>query len=125
MALMLELQMESLPLTKESLLPNMCVDSLPLAISTTAVWSKCLCILLDTHALTLLVLLTLLQDMSCPKLVYKHALKQIGHYLIATSDERLVMKLSENLLKIDSFPDANFAGMYGYEAIDDPLCVKS
>ncbi|KAL7460128.1 hypothetical protein ACHAXS_000593 [Conticribra weissflogii] len=35
------------------------------------------------------------------------------------------MKPSEKLLKIDSFPDANFAGMYGHESMDDTICVKS
>ena len=34
------------------------------------------------------------------------------------------MKPSEKLLKIDSFLDANFAGMYGHEGMDDPVCVK-
>ncbi len=34
------------------------------------------------------------------------------------------MKPSEKLLKIDSFPDADFAGIYGHEAMDDPTCVK-
>ncbi len=29
------------------------------------------------------------------------------------------------MLKIDAYPDANFAGMYGYECHDDPSCVKS
>ncbi len=40
------LQMESSPLPKESLLPNMCKENLPLVISTTAVWLECFCILL-------------------------------------------------------------------------------
>ncbi len=53
--------------------------------------------------------------MFCPKLVYKHALKRIGCYLKATSEKGLIMKLSETLLKIDSFPNADFAGMYGHE----------
>ncbi len=35
------------------------------------------------------------------------------------------MKSSENLVKIDSFLDADFAGMYVHEGIDDPVCVKS
>ncbi|KAL7456631.1 hypothetical protein ACHAXS_000387 [Conticribra weissflogii] len=35
----------------------------------------------------------------CPKLVHKHALKQIGHYLKATSDKGLIMKPSEKLLR--------------------------
>ncbi len=29
------------------------------------------------------------------------------------------------MLKIDAYPDANFAGMYGYERYDNPSCVKS
>ncbi len=28
-------------------------------------------------------------------------------------------------LKIDCYPDADFAGMYGYENLSDPSCVKS
>ncbi|KAL7460902.1 hypothetical protein ACHAXS_001336 [Conticribra weissflogii] len=59
---MLELQMESLLIPKESLLPNMCMDSLSLAISTTWVLLVCSFILLDTLALTLLMLSTVLQD---------------------------------------------------------------
>ncbi len=63
--------------------------------------------------------------MFCPKLVHKHALKGIGCYHKATFDKELIMTPSEKLLKIDSFLDANFAGMYGHEAMDDPVCVKS
>ncbi len=47
---------------KESLLPNMCMENLPLVISTTVVWLECFCILLVTVTLTLLMLLTVLQD---------------------------------------------------------------
>ncbi len=57
--------------------------------------------------------------------MHEQALKQIGHYLKATADKGLIMKPSEKLLKIDSFPDADFAGMYGHEAMDDPVWVKS
>ncbi len=35
------------------------------------------------------------------------------------------MKPSDKLLKFDSFPDADFDGMYGHEGMDDPVCVKS
>ena len=63
--------------------------------------------------------------MICPKLVHKQVLKRIGRYLKATADKGLIMKPSEKLLKIDSFPDADFAGMYGHKAMDDPVCVKS
>ncbi len=50
--------------------------------------------------------------MFCPKLVHEQALKQIDHYLKATVNKGLIMKPFERLLKIDCFPDANFAGMY-------------
>ncbi|KAL7460088.1 hypothetical protein ACHAXS_000557, partial [Conticribra weissflogii] len=59
-----------------------------------------------------------------PKLVQKHALKQVGCYLKATSDKGLITKPSEKLLKIDNFPDANFAGMYGHKAMEYPVGVK-
>ncbi len=55
--------------------------------------------------------------------VNKHILKQIGHYLKATSDKALIMKPSEKLLKIGSVLDSDFVGMYGHEAM--PVCVKS
>ncbi len=51
--------------------------------------------------------------------------QQIRCYLKATSGKGLIMKPSEKLFKIDSFPDANFVGMHRYEAMDDPVCVKS
>ncbi len=35
------------------------------------------------------------------------------------------MKPSEKLLTIDSLPTADFEGIYGHEALDDPVCVKS
>ncbi len=60
----------------------------------------------------------------CPKLVYKHTLKQIGCNLKATSYKGLIMKPYEKLLKIDSCSDANSAGMYGHGTMDDPVCVK-
>ncbi len=63
--------------------------------------------------------------MVCPRLVYIHALKQIGHNMKATSGIGLIMKPSDKLTKIDSFQDADFAGMYRHEDIDDPVCVKS
>ncbi len=49
--------------------------------------------------------------------MHKHALMQIGRYLKATADKGLTMKPSEKLLKIDSFLDADFAEIYGHEAM--------
>ncbi len=59
-----------------------------------------------------------------PKLVHHHTLKQIGCYLKTTSFEGLIMKPSEKLLKIISYPDINFPGLYRYKAVDDPVCVE-
>jgi hypothetical protein len=52
------------------------------------------------------------------------ALKRIGRYLKATRDRGLVLNPSKEL-KIDCYPDADFAGMYGHEDSRDPSCVKS
>ncbi len=125
-ALMLELPMESFHLPDGSLLPNMCIESLHLAISTTALWLEWSCILMDTHSLTLLVLLNYaVRYIFCPKLAHEQDLKQMGCYLKTTSDKGLIMKPCEKLLQIDSFPDANFVGINGGEAMDDLVCVKS
>ncbi len=43
----------------------------------------------------------------------------------AAADKELMTKLYQKLLKIDSFPDANIAGIYGQKAMDVPVCVMS
>jgi len=62
--------------------------------------------------------------MFCPKHSHELALKRIGRYLKATRNHGLVLNPSKEL-KIDDYPDADFAGMYGYEVSSDPSCVKS
>ncbi len=37
----------------------------------------------------------------------------------------MVMNPSTDICKIDAYPDADFAGMYGHEKPLDPSCVKS
>ncbi len=37
----------------------------------------------------------------------------------------MVMNPSSNVCKIDAYPDADFAGMYGHEDHADPACAKS
>jgi hypothetical protein len=59
-----------------------------------------------------------------PRLSHEKALKRIGRYLKATRDKGLIMDPSGQL-KVDAYPDADFAGMYGYESITDPACAKS
>ncbi len=63
--------------------------------------------------------------MFCPKKSHEEALKQIGRYLKATRKLGLIINPSSGVLKIDACPDANFAGMYGYECHDNPSYVKS
>jgi hypothetical protein len=59
-----------------------------------------------------------------PRLSHEKALKRIGRYLKATRDKGLILNPSGSL-KVDAYPDADFAGLYGYEKITDPACAKS
>jgi hypothetical protein len=49
--------------------------------------------------------------MFCPKKSHVEALKQIDRYLRATCNRGLIVNPSSGVLKIDAYPDANFAGM--------------
>jgi len=63
-----------------------------------------------------------------PKKRHEIAIKRIGRYLKGTANRGLIInpnKLTEEGLKIDCYPDADFAGLYGYENPSDPTCVKS
>jgi hypothetical protein len=44
---------------------------------------------------------------------------------MATRNRGLIINPSSSVLKIDAYPEANFAGMCGYEHREDPSCVKS
>eukprot|EP00956_Cyclotella_meneghiniana_P032322 scaffold88264_cov32-Cyclotella_meneghiniana.AAC.1 len=59
-----------------------------------------------------------------PRLSHEQALKRIGRYLKATRDKGLILNPSGKL-KVDAYPDADFAGLYGYESNSDPACAKS
>ncbi len=63
--------------------------------------------------------------MFCPKHLNELAFKCIGCYLKQTSDHGMVMNPSNNVCKIDAYPDADFAGMYGHVDHTDPVCAKS
>jgi hypothetical protein len=60
-----------------------------------------------------------------PKHLHELALKRIGRYLKQTSDRGMVMNPSSDVSKLDAYPDADFAGMYGHEDHTDPACAKS
>ena len=63
--------------------------------------------------------------MFSPKHSHELALKRIGRYLKNTSDRGMVIKPMRELLNVDAYPDADFAGMYGHEKPTDPACAKS
>jgi hypothetical protein len=63
--------------------------------------------------------------MFCPKHLHELALKCIGPHLKQTSDHGMVMNPSSDVCKIDAYPDANFARMYGHEDHTDCACAKS
>jgi hypothetical protein len=58
--------------------------------------------------------------MFCPKHSHELALKHLGCYLKQTLDRGMVMNPSSDVCKIDAYPDADFAGMYGHEEHTDP-----
>ena len=63
--------------------------------------------------------------MFSPKRSHEIALKRIGRYLKTVRGRGMVLNPTSDTLKVDCYPDADFAGMYGHEATDDPACVKS
>ena len=60
----------------------------------------------------------------CTRRSHENALKRIGRYLKATSTKGLRLRPSSEL-KIDCYPDADFAGLWSHEDANDPVCVKS
>jgi len=59
-----------------------------------------------------------------PRKIHEIALKRISRYLKATRNKGLILDPCKEL-RIDNYPAANLAGMYGHEVITDPSCVKS
>ncbi|KAL7460733.1 hypothetical protein ACHAXS_001177 [Conticribra weissflogii] len=60
----------------------------------------------------------------CPRRSHEIALKRIGRYLKLTKDKGLILKPTQ-ALNVDAYPDADFAGLYGYEDGADPTCTRS
>ena len=64
--------------------------------------------------------------MFAPKRSHEVALKRIGRYLVGTADKGIIMDpQNATSLHIDAYPDADFAGLYGYGSTTDPVCVRS
>jgi len=65
--------------------------------------------------------------MFAPKRSHELALKRIARYLVGTADKGLILspKSRATSFDIDAYPDADFAGLYGHEKCNDPVCVRS
>ncbi len=61
--------------------------------------------------------------MFCAKHSHVVAIKQIWRYLKATQNREIVLNPSKEL-KMDCYPDADFAGLYGHEKPTDPASSK-
>ena len=59
-----------------------------------------------------------------PKQSHENALIRIGRYLKGTLDKGLILTPSDSL-KIDCYPDADFAGLWNRDDKHDPHCVRS
>ena len=59
-----------------------------------------------------------------PREEHEIAVKRIGRYLLTTKTAGIYFKPVPNPT-LDMYVDADFAGLYGYEDIQDPDCVRS
>ena len=63
--------------------------------------------------------------MFCLKYLHEYSLNQVVRYLKQTRNRGLILNTNMEILNIDGYPDADFAGMYEHEKPDDPAIVKS
>jgi hypothetical protein len=59
-----------------------------------------------------------------PKLSHEKAMKRIGRYLKGTRNKGMIIKPTGKLT-MDCYADADFAGLWNYEDLHDPTCVRS
>ena len=59
-----------------------------------------------------------------PKASHEKAIIRICRYLKGTANEGIIYSPTQNM-SVDCYVDADFAGLYGTEASDDPVSVKS
>ena len=52
-------------------------------------------------------------------------MKRLDRYSKKKKDCGLVLKPTSSVCKVDTYPDANFSGMYGNEEPTDPRYIKS
>jgi hypothetical protein len=59
-----------------------------------------------------------------PKVIHEQAIKYLARYLIGTCTKGMYIR-STNILTLDCFVDADFAGLWNVEHREDPACVRS
>ena len=59
-----------------------------------------------------------------PKISHELELRRLAQYLKETQVHGLVIDQNSNIMKFNSYPDAEFEGMYGHENPDDLACAK-
>ena len=62
--------------------------------------------------------------MFCTNNLHEENFNQIGRYLKLTLDIGLILNTNRELFNIDSYPDADFSGMYVHENPTDPSFVN-
>ncbi len=60
-----------------------------------------------------------------PKRSHEIAVKKIVRYLQGTANQGLRIKINQTKLDLTCFSDADFAGLWGVEDPNDPVCTKS
>ena len=65
------------------------------------------------------------QYMFLPKRPHDFSLKRLARYLNHTKYHGLVLDLNSYIFKVDAYPGAEFAGIYGHKNSDDQACSKS
>jgi len=60
-----------------------------------------------------------------PKASHEEAVLRIMRYLQGTKDNGLIFRPNMKAISVDCYVDADFAGLWGHEDDQDPVCVKS
>ena len=60
-----------------------------------------------------------------PREAHAKALKRIGHYLLATRTQGLIVKPFDGIPRLDCYADADFAGLYHRDDPQDPAGARS
>ena len=60
-----------------------------------------------------------------PKASHGRAIQRIARYLKCTKDKGIIIKPTSGAMEFNCYVDSDFAGLFGHEDSQDPVCVKS